>query len=122
MRATTSTVIAAAAWAYLAQGLSVVTGVGPHDLQRGERVEQADEQEFRTGLVADGRGGDDQREQPALGVDGEVPAAAGDLFAAVVAAGRRGTVSCALTICESMMQAVGCAARPWCAAAAPAAG
>jgi hypothetical protein len=25
------------------------------------------------------------------------------------------TVSCALIICESIMQAVGCAARPWCA-------
>jgi hypothetical protein len=38
-------------------------------------------------LSAGGRRGDDQGEQPALGVDGDVPSAAGDLLSAVVAAG-----------------------------------
>jgi hypothetical protein len=47
---------------------------GPHDLQRAHGVEQLDDQELQTGLVADGRGGDHQGQQPALGVHGGVPA------------------------------------------------
>jgi hypothetical protein len=44
----------------LFEGLAVVAGVGPHEPQRGERVEQLDEQELRVRLVADVRGGHDQ--------------------------------------------------------------
>jgi len=72
------------------QRLPVVTGVGPHQPQRGERVEQLDEQDLRSRLVTDGRRGDDQGQQPALRVDGDVPAAAGDLLAPVVTAGLPG--------------------------------
>jgi len=66
---------------------AVVAAFGPHDPQGGERVEQPDEQDLRPGLVAGGSGRDDKREQPAFGVDGEVPAAAGDVLGAVVAVG-----------------------------------
>ena len=72
------------------QRRAVVPAVGPHDPQRAERVEEPDQQEFRPGLVADRGGGDHQGQQPALAVHGQVPAPAGDLLAAVIAAGLPG--------------------------------
>ena len=67
--------------------LAGVAAVGPHELQRGEHGRQADEQEFRAGFVADGGGGDDQRQQPALGVGDQVTAPAGDLLPFIPAPG-----------------------------------
>jgi hypothetical protein len=83
-------VMLAAALGVAGQRRAVVTAVGPHDLQGADRVEQLDDQQFRVGFVADGCGGDHQGQQPALCVDGQVPASPGDLLAAVVAAGLLG--------------------------------
>ena len=66
---------------------ALVAAVCPHDLERADGVEQPDDQKLEPGPVADGRGGDNERQQPALNVDGEVPTPAGDLLPAVVAPG-----------------------------------
>src|SRR6266545_1223744 len=73
---------------------------------RGEKVlNSLMTRSLSPGLVAGG--GDHQGQQPAFGVDGQVPASPGDLLPAVV------TVSAHLTIWESTMHAVGCGLRPW---------
>src|ERR1039457_6503848 len=65
------------------QRLAVIAAVGPHDLQGGQGVQQADGQELSPGAVADLGAGDHDRQQPALGVDGGVPASAVDFLPAV---------------------------------------
>src|SRR5260370_16619555 len=77
------------------QRLAVVAGGGAHELQCGDQQDQAADHEPGAGLVAGAGGGDGQGQRPALGVHDEAPAAAFDLFPAVVAAGRGGPGVCA---------------------------
>src|ERR1039458_6633027 len=69
------------------QRLAVIAAVGPHDLQGGQGVQQADGQELSPGAVADLGAGDHDRQQPALGVDGGVTAPPVDFLPAMETAG-----------------------------------
>src|SRR5450755_4328270 len=65
------------------QWLAVIAAVGPHDLQRREHLQQPGDQQLRAGPVADLGAGDHDRQQPALDIDGGVPAPPVDLLPAM---------------------------------------
>ena len=67
-----------------------VAAVSPGQLDRGEGAAQVPQQRFGSVAVLDARGGDQHRQQQSDGVHGDVPLAAVDLLARVIAAAGTG--------------------------------